>query len=93
MSFDFDPCVNHHFSDGLYAKEMWIPKGASIGKHIHTFSHLSVLAKGSVEVCADGVWTVYVAPACIDITAHVEHEVHALEDAVWYCIHNSDKEV
>lgn len=92
MSYEFEPCINHHFSDGLYSNEMHIPKGASIGKHVHTYSHLSILAKGSVNVIADDKTTLYTAPVCINIKANIVHEVHALEDSVWYCIHNTDKE-
>ncbi len=42
--------ITHHFSDGLYAKEAFVPEGTAILKHTHDFSHLSILAKGKVAV-------------------------------------------
>ncbi len=31
--------ITHHFSDGLYAKEAFVPEGTAILKHTHDFSH------------------------------------------------------
>jgi len=47
---DFGGGITHHFSDGLYAKEAFVPAGTAILKHTHDFSHLSILAKGKVFV-------------------------------------------
>jgi hypothetical protein len=62
-----NPEIVHHFSDGLYAKETFIPKDMILKQHKHNYSHLSILAKGSVVVNKDGDLTVYKAPCCIDI--------------------------
>jgi hypothetical protein len=40
----------HNFSDGLYAKEMLLPKGTFAVQHKHTYDHLSILAKGKVQM-------------------------------------------
>lgn len=37
--------VTHHFSDNLYAKEMFIPADSLIIQHKHEYDHLSILAK------------------------------------------------
>lgn len=79
--------TQHHFSDGLYAKQMTLDKGHYAESHKHNYDHLSILAKGHVIVIADGVSTEYVAPACINIKKDVTHEIHALDDVIWYCIH------
>lgn len=95
-TFEVDLGTVHHFSDGLYAKEMRIPKGYTAMSHQHHYSHLSLLAKGSVLVTTDNDSNKYVSPACIEIKAGVNHAILALEDCVWYCIHatnetNADK--
>lgn len=89
--FEVDPEIVHNFSDGLYAKQMTIPKGFVAGQHAHTFSHLSVLAKGKVIVKTDTDERVYDAPACIEIKKQTNHMITALEDAVWFCIHATDE--
>jgi len=89
--FEVDPGIVHNFSDGLYAKQMTIPKGFTAGQHAHAFSHLSILAKGKVIVKTDNAEQVYDAPACIEIKKQVNHMITALEDAVWFCIHATDE--
>lgn len=80
--------ILHHFCQPLYAKEMHIPQGFTVGKHTHDFSHLSILAAGEVLVTVDGKSQYYESPACIHIAANSEHTIHALSDAVWFCIHS-----
>jgi quercetin dioxygenase-like cupin family protein len=89
--FDIDLGTVHHFSDGLYAKEMKIPKGYIAGSHEHSYSHLSILAKGSVIVRTDFEEKSYSAPACIEIKSGLHHSIQALEDSVWFCIHATDE--
>jgi len=84
---EIDLKIQHHFSDGLYAKEMQLPKDHYAESHQHNYDHLSILAKGIVLVEADGIQTTYNAPACINILAGVKHKIYALEDSFWYCIH------
>jgi len=90
-TFETDPNVVHHFSDGLYAKQMVIPKGFMAGKHLHDYSHFSILAKGKVIVRTDSDEVEYVAPACIEIKANTYHTIEALEDCAWFCIHATDE--
>lgn len=88
---EFDLNVVHNFSDNLYAKQMSIPKGCSIGKHIHDYNHLSILAKGAVLLRTDEGEQMFEAPACIEIKKNIEHSLVALEDSVWFCIHATDE--
>ena len=90
-SFEIDLGTIHNFSDGLYAKQMFVPKGYFVGQHAHTFSHLSILAKGKVIVCSDTETKTYTAPACLEIKKGINHAIEALEDTVWFCIHATDE--
>jgi quercetin dioxygenase-like cupin family protein len=83
--------TSHHFSDGLYAKQMTLPKGHMATSHRHEYSHLSILAQGEVVVIVNGEASHYLAPACIEIKAHQTHEIHALADVIWYCVHATDE--
>lgn len=89
--FDADPQTVHHFSDGLYAKQMQLPKGFTALSHKHHYSHLSILAKGAVIVKTDDSEQRYAAPACIEIKAGTNHAITALEDVVWFCIHATEE--
>lgn len=82
----------HHFSEGLYAKQMVIPKGSIACQHKHNYDHLSILAQGKVRVLFDNdVVETYTAPACINIVKDVNHTILALEDSVWFCIHQTEE--
>ena len=78
-------------ADDLFAKRFILSKGDKIGKHIHSYSHLSVLGYGSVRVETSEGSKVYDAGDCIVIKANTEHHITALEDSCWLCIH-VDKE-
>ena len=86
-----EPDIKHIFADGLYAKEAHIPCGMKLAKHQHCFTHFSILAKGKVYVKSGGFGQVFEAPYCIEIKANVPHEIEALTDVVWYCVHATDE--
>jgi quercetin dioxygenase-like cupin family protein len=86
-----DGLTVHHFSDGLYAKEMHIPAGMAVLKHTHDYDHLSVLAKGKVVVLRGEEMEIIEGPACLDIEAGLIHGVKAITDCVWFCIHATDE--
>lgn len=88
---DIDLQVQHHFSDGLYAKQMVLLKNHFAITHAHKYDHLSILASGKVVVEVDGVRGEYTAPACINIRAGQKHTIVSLEDAVWFCVHATEE--
>lgn len=81
--------IAHFFSDGVYAKQLTLEKGHTAVTHKHNYSHLSILATGEVEVTLDGVKSHFTAPACIEILAEVSHEIFALEDSTFFCVHQT----
>ena len=83
--------ISHHFSDGIYAKQMTLQKGYIAKSHKHNYSHLSILSKGEVHIRVDGVTKHYKAPACIEIKAGVEHEILALKAATFFCVHKTNE--
>lgn len=56
--------------------------------HSHPFDHVTLLAKGSLDVTVDGVTTNFSAPQMIFIAKDIEHTLVAtVPDTVAYCIH------
>lgn len=90
MSIDIDLGIVHHFSSGVYARQMTLPAGHCAISHAHAYDHLSILAGGVAVVEVDGVATEYTAPACISIAAGKQHRIEAQTDSVWFCIHATD---
>ncbi len=83
--------LKHHFSSGVYAKETRIPAGLRLKQHAHPFDHMSILASGTVRVRADGWVESFRGPAVLEMKAGVVHEVEAVTDATWFCLHATDE--
>lgn len=81
--------IEHHFiGDGeVYLKRAEIAAGVTLRKHSHPYTHASILASGEVCVDVGPKSTRYEGPATILVLAGEEHEIYAVTDAVWYCIH------
>jgi quercetin dioxygenase-like cupin family protein len=82
--------VEHFFSDGVYSRKMTIPQGVKVPTHKHKFNHMSILASGKVIIKVDGIVSEYTAPAQLEIAKNQIHEILALEESVWFCIHATD---
>lgn len=79
--------VRHHFLDGLYAREIFIPKGAILTGEIHKTEHLNIISKGEITILTeDGVKKIR-APFTITSRAGVKKVGHAHEDTIWTTIH------
>ena len=90
--FDVDLGIVHHFSSGVYAKQMALPAGYTALSHSHKFDHMSILAKGEVLVKTDDFDVQkYVAPTVVTIKAGVNHAIHALTDVSWFCVHATEE--
>jgi quercetin dioxygenase-like cupin family protein len=88
---EIDLNISHHFSDGVYARKMLLPAGHYAVTHAHEYDHLSILAAGRVTLEVDSDSRELIAPTCVTILANKHHQIVALEDAVWFCIHATDE--
>ena len=73
----------------LWLRQMhFIKAGDQNEGHTHNFDHVTLLAKGSVEVDVEGSKSTFTAPHMIYIIAGKSHFITALEDdTVAYCVH------
>ena len=83
--------TKHHFSSGVYVRQMFLPKDNYAVTHSHNYDHLSILAYGSAKVICDGVETLYKSGDVATIKAGCKHTVIAVEDSMWFCIHATDE--
>lgn len=79
----------HYISGGVYVKQLILEhKDDTVLGHAHALDHLSLLAKGVVDVDVEGVSTRYVAPTAVTVKAGLRHQIRAVtDDCLWYCIH------
>lgn len=88
---DSDLCpLTHSFSDGIYVREIFIPKGVVLTGKIHKHDHPNFLMKGKVKVFTehDG-FEVLTAPCHMISKAGTKRAVEAMEDTVWVTVHHN----
>lgn len=88
--------IAHHFTGqdqakGVYAKELRIPAGFTLVSHRHTYDHLSILAVGHVRMTSGASVKYLFGPCALTIPAGAPHTLHAITNAVWFCIHPTDE--
>ena len=73
----------------LWSRMMHFHKSGDVEYgHTHQFDHLTLLAKGRLQVTVEGKVTEFSAPQMIYIRKDKVHELVALsDDTVAYCIH------
>ena len=82
--------IVHHFGGGVYAKETLIPAGKVLSQHSHLHDHLSILAFGVVRLTTPEGSREISGPTCITIPAGIAHQITALTNVAWYCIHATE---
>lgn len=80
-----------HFSYGLYARELKIPKDCILVGKMHKYPQLNILAEGEIEVLVDGEIKCLKAPCVISSPAGTKRIARALEDTTWITIHATDE--
>lgn len=84
------PEVELYLDDDLFVKQLWLKKaGFAVAQHSHEHDHVTMLAKGEVDVWLDGkLLGRFAAPAPIPVKAGTKHTfIAAVDDCVLYCIH------
>ena len=84
--------LKHHFADGLYTREIFMPKGSIIASLIHKTNHPSFLLKGEVSIlCDDGSIKRIKAPLKIMTEAGTQRVLYMHSDTTWVCVYRTDK--
>lgn len=79
--------VHHHFSNGLYARQLDIPKGMVIVGKRHREATLNILAKGSMLIICNGEKVKIEAPYTFTSEPLVKKSAYALEDCSFINVH------
>lgn len=82
--------LRHYFSDGVYAREITIPKDVLCTGAVHKYTNLNILSKGDISVMTeDGVKRVQ-APFTIVSPPGTKRIAYAHEECVWTTILRTD---
>lgn len=79
----------HYFADGIYAREITIPKGTVLTGKIHKTEHLNIISKGEISVVTEEGNKRIVSPCTFVAKPGTKRVGYAHEDTVWTTIHAS----
>lgn len=89
---DTDNCpLKHSFADGVYVREIFIPKGTLIVGKLHKHAHPNFLMKGEVSVLTEEGPRRLKAPLSMISPSGTKRVVYAHEDTIWITIHVTKK--
>jgi len=85
---DWDKCpLKHTFADGIYVREIFIPKGTLIVSKIHKASHPYFVLSGDLSVLTEEGEVRIVAPYSGITPAGTKRVLYIHEDTTWITIH------
>ena len=82
--------VKHIFAKGVYARELFIPKGVMLTGEIHKYPQINIMSKGDLAVSIGGRVRRIKAdkgPIIIAAPAGTKRIAHAYADTIWTTIH------
>jgi hypothetical protein len=80
--------VKHYFAEGIYAREILIPKGTLVTGRLHRHESIDVVSRGEMSVVNDkGEAGRIVAPCTRFSPPGVKKAGFAIEDTLWTSIH------
>jgi hypothetical protein len=81
--------LTHHFSPGIYCREIFMPAGTLVIGHIHKTQHLNIILSGSAAVLMEGQVHYVQAPAVIESNPGVQKVLLIEEDMRWITVHTN----
>ena len=82
----------HHIQDGLYTREVFMPKGSLVVSFIHLTNHPSFFLSGEMSVLMDnGEIKRIKAPMKVMTEIGTQRVAYMHEDCRWVCVYRTDK--
>jgi hypothetical protein len=81
--------VKHHFSPGIYMRELFIPKGSTVTGKIHKTEHMNVLSQGDITVWTEDGMKRLTASTVIKSQPGIKRVGFAHEDSIWITVHHN----
>lgn len=83
--------TTHYFAKGIYAREIFIPKGVLLTGKIHKTEHLNIVSQGKIAVVTEFGQKIIEAPCTLVSEPGTKRAGLALEDTVWTTIHGTNE--
>lgn len=84
--------VKHDLKDGLYTREIFMPKGSLVVSFIHKQNHPSFFLEGEMSILTDaGEVKKIKAPMKVMTEIGTQRVAYMHEDCKWVCVYRTDK--
>jgi hypothetical protein len=80
----------HHFSKGLYAREIRIPAEVLLTGKIHRLDHLCIVASGTCRIITEDADNIITGPCTFTAFAGVKKVIYAETNTVFMTVHSTD---
>lgn len=77
----------HHFSDGIYARELRIPAGVCIVGALHKTRHFMMVSKGKCWIATHEGSQIVEAPYMVETQPGIKRVVYAFTDTIMTTFH------
>ena len=82
--------TKHHFSPGIYTRELFIPKGTVLTGKIHRYEVMNVLVSGTIKVTTDDGIETLTGPMIFNSRAGTKKAAVSMTDVIWLNIHPTE---
>ena len=86
---DLEP--KHHFANGVYARELFMPAGSVVTSKIHKTEHFAVIVQGAVTVVQEDGKRYIEAPYMTITQPGTKRALYVHEDTIWITFHPTEK--
>jgi len=84
--------LKHNLQDGLYTREILMPKGSLVVSFIHKQNHPSFFMSGEMSILLDtGEVKKIKAPMKVMTEIGTQRVAYMHEDCIWICVYKTDK--
>lgn len=83
--------INHHFTDGLYCRELFIPKDVALVGAQHKTNHFFMLVSGKCSISKGSGSETITGPRLMQTIEGDKRAIHALEDSIIMTFHVTDE--
>lgn len=83
--------LRHYFLNGLYCREMFIPRGSVATGKIHKHPCLTIISKGDISLLTEEGIKRIVAPFSLESGAGIKRAVFAYQDTILTTYHKTNE--
>jgi|TARA_B100000768_G_C11256271_1_gene366538 hypothetical protein len=83
--------LKHHIKDGIYTREIFMPKGMLVLSFIHKVNHPSFFLSGEMSILNDKAEVKRIkAPMVVQTEIGTQRVAYMHQDCVWVCTYRTD---